>query len=417
MLVKSSDVTDKILNYLLLIYAFSLPISRTAVSGFSLIIPMIWLYRCHTQKTFNLTGREKKLLFFLSLIPIFLTLSLLWSENIWFGLRNIKMFFYWLMIPVIISMGSKSRYNSLINSFIYGTTFSCIFSYLIKFEIINYENVTIHAGNPTPFMNDIEYSVFLALCIILLAQKLLKNIAYRETKSIIYTTLNALFVTVILFSISGRTGQVALLLTIPLFIFIQYKINLRTLIISPLLIVMIFLIGYHTSSAFKGNILYAAEDFNKTLQGNYDSSLGLRASAWAVAFKVIKDKPVIGCGVGDYMDDFKIKMEKFPKYKASDWFPHIHNQYIQITMQAGVIGLIICAIYWLKYLTIPMADKEARIIHITFASIYLLSCLMEPLWMKQFSTSLFALFTGITLGISSYENSKPIAPPGITNTP
>ena len=82
---------------------------------------------------------------------------------------------------------------------------------------------------------------------------------------------------------------------------------------------------------------------------------------------------------------------------------HPHNQYLFVLLQMGVIGLVLFLFIIYQILILKIDDPEIKELSILFASIFFVSCIPEPLLIKQFTLCLFILF----VGLFSIEN-KPI---------
>ena len=61
-----------------------------------------------------------------------------------------------------------------------------------------------------------------------------------------------------------------------------------------------------------------------------------------VSFDILKEHPFIGVGVGDTRNAYREALEhpEFKKYTFTKNVHHVHDQYLQIALQTGLLGLI-----------------------------------------------------------------------------
>ena len=86
-------------------------------------------------------------------------------------------------------------------------------------------------------------------------------------------------------------------------------------------------------------------------------------------------------------------MNKGTKNFMSNFHPH--NQYLQIILQMGIVGLILFGYMIYQLFHLKITDKEIKEISILFATIYFVGAIAEPLLVKQFTLVLFVLFAGL----------------------
>ena len=129
-----------------------------------------------------------------------------------------------------------------------------------------------------------------------------------------------------------------------------------------------------------------------------------RIFLWKSALSVIKEKPILGFGISDAQEKFDVARTKFQteEYRLS-WITHkhldSHNQYLQTTMEFGIIGFLI--LLFLYFYPIFIADKNKRF----FSILLLFLCAYQSLF-DMFLTGPFSTFFGvIIILILSVENN------------
>ncbi|MDT8339415.1 MAG: hypothetical protein RQ763_09460, partial [Sulfurimonas sp.] len=97
--LKNITINDYI-NYIFILYAFLLPISRAGISILTALLFILWLFSNNFSKKVEFIKSNSVILYFLAFIG-FSLLSLFWSENVISGLAYIRKYLYFLVILVI----------------------------------------------------------------------------------------------------------------------------------------------------------------------------------------------------------------------------------------------------------------------------------------------------------------------------
>jgi O-antigen ligase len=398
---------QKTYHYLLLVFAFTLPLSRAANSISTALLLLLLLLQGNYKAQF---ARLKESPFAMAILAFiaFTVLSLLWTQNLKVGLNGQLLYLYWLAIFAIALNVKKEDIHLIIKAFILGMVVSEFLSYGMFF---GFWEINGHGKEyPSPFMMHIDYSVFLAFTAIILLNRLLSNRYTKKEKAVILF----FFLTICgnLFMNDGRTGQLALAFGIFAVVFIHFKLTLKSFLLSIVLFAAIFLIAFNVSDKFHTRILNAQQDITKVEEGKFATSLGQRIAMYTVATDIVKENPLIGVGVGDFKDSAAIALEKnnhgFSK-TVVDFIPkhHFHSQYLNVSVQGGLIGLGLLLLVFYQFAKLPIADPELKELSQLMVVLFLVSFLPEPLFLKQFTNTLFILFAGLFLGASLQENSTP----------
>jgi O-antigen ligase len=71
-------------------------------------------------------------------------------------------------------------------------------------------------------------------------------------------------------------------------------------------------------------------------KGGNDTSIGLRLSFWKNSLEIISETPWFGHGTGSYPVEYQRVIEKTEALAANP-----HNEYLMITVQLGILGLLL----------------------------------------------------------------------------
>lgn len=405
MILRAKLDFDKLYKNSLLLFAFTLPLSRAAVSFFSIWFVLLWIMEGGWEEKVK-SIKNCRVLRTLLLFILLSTLTFFISEDQSMALSVIKKYFYF-MIPFVFftSLRKEKEYiHSAISFFLAGMFISEIIAYGIYFEWWQFNGRP--PSYPSPFMSHIDYSIFLALSSIILLYRLFSD-RYGIRQKILYALF---FVTVTgnLFISIGRTGQLAYLVALIVFGLIRYRFSIKAFGLSLLLILSIFTAAYHISDNFKARVVLAQNDILRIVDGDLKDSWGIRLSYWIVTFNILREHPW-GNGIGDFKLAVKeeIAKEKYsPKIYAKSFLPkfHPHNQYLMILLQTGVVGLSLFLLLLYRIVKLPIRDRELKDLSLLFVTIYIVGFMAEPLLWKQFTAVLFSMFTGLFLAASREES-------------
>lgn len=389
------------MNYLIIAYAFLLPLSRAGVVLLSGLLVIAWLIEGRFQEKYQLL-KESKVILALSLFIIFNIFSFIWSDNIPNAFEYVKKYWYFLPMIVIFTSIQKEYIQKTLSAFIFGMFISEIIAYGVFFELWHFKHAT--PQNPTPFMHHIEYSIFLAFTALILLGRIFreKDIKYKVLYSIFFTTISGnLFLT------AGRTGQIGFILGLFVLAMISFKNKFKALVVSMLLAVIVLGVAFNFSPTFRDRIMLAQSSLlNSIEKKNYCTSWGSRVGAWVVSKDMIMQYPVIGIGIDDNMQEFYRLIEtKYPEMICNEKaLVHMHNQYLQILTQTGVIGLILFLFIFYKIGQLKIKAHEYGQIKYIYLTVILFAFISEVLLHRQFGMALFALIIGLLLAQNRVEN-------------
>ncbi len=379
--------------YLSIVYAFIIPLSRAGIVGISALLILLWILEGEWKE--KLLKLKKCRVFWAFVVFIaYNFLSLIWTNEKELALVYIRKYWYFLPIFVIFTSFPKDKANYLLTAFLSGMLISELLSYGILFELWELRHGT--PDNPTPFMNHLDYSIFLAFTSVTLLIKIL----YSQTaKERLFISIFFITVTANLFITNGRSGQLALLIAVPTTLFLYYNRSaIKSMFIGGLTVISMLILPNILSDTFQNRVGEAVNDLNEALTNkNYQYSWGMRIGAWEVAGEIVTTDPILGVGVEDNIVKLREIVDRVEYLKPIQDFGHYHNQYLEIATSLGLLGLIIFLnIFWQLY-KIDLKNRELHILKIAFLTIFLFGFLAEPFLHKQFTMALFTLVTSYFL--------------------
>lgn len=399
-----SPVYSHILNVFFVVYALLLPFSNafSTHTGPYLLL-LFWVLEGDFGKKLEKIRAEKALWFLLLFFTIS-ALSMLWTDNTSEGIYVLKFYFAITTVFVTFYTSMKARYLlAIVFAFLMSMFISEIISYGVFLEW--WQTKKSSPDMPTPFMHHVPYSIFLAITIfLLLGQILNKKISLTlrlfEAVFLFSTTVN-------LFLNGGRTGQLAFMFGLLIFVTSYFGTKIKYIFATLVVLSSLFVVAYHFSPVFHARAHKAVSDIEKIQSGNLNSSWGSRIAMKIVTYEIIKAQPLLGVGLGDTRDAYKeaLQSEALQKYSFTDNVHHVHDQYLQIILQTGLVGLLFFIMFlWSLFrakTNHPLQKATLNAILIVFLFSF---CADVPL--GNYVSGLFAFTTAFLLHRSQAHGSK-----------
>ncbi len=399
---------SKYINYIILIYAFLIPISRAGISILTVMMTLLWIMEGDFKRKFE-ELKDNKVVIFLIIFVLYTFISLFWTtfESLDHGVGQSFKIVRLIILPmIVIATTLKEEYiPKVITAFLFGMLVSEILSYGIFFEVWTWKHGS--PIDPTPFMHHLDYSTFLAFTSLLLLNQFFHT---DNWKLKFFYFVYFLFVASNLFINGGRTGQLAFLITLFTVGFLNIKHKVLAFILAIILVVAIFYSAYHVSPVFEqrfNDTLYEINHLKADSSIQYEGSFGQRLGAWIIATNMMKDNPLHGTGGGSEMIEFKEyainSTSKFPEVVIN--IAHFHNEYIHTIVEYGIVGLILYLLIWYNLFKMPIKNQNISNLRVIFISVFLIASLVELIFHNQFPMSLFALFVGIFIMLNIKKDS------------
>ncbi len=418
-----NNSSNKIQGYLTEIIFALIPFSilySTALTSISLILLSLMAFIEVDHKSPVFIGIRKDIVTNLKNYiksPPYLALNLLFilvlisginSENTQELLKHLRMRVPFLFVPFGFFVLGQFDRNRMLRYFYYLfiamsiSAIPVIFNYIFNFDKYN-ELIRIGQSIPTP-IDHIRLSIFLALSVgsgIILWLEGYK-IKYKfETNVILFlSVLN--FIVVHLLSVRSGVGSMYLILIIIVLKEIP-KRSKKIGILTFVFLMLVPIISYSFLPTFKNKINYMIYDlkmYNKGEGKSYSDSE--RIYSWIVGKEIIKDSPIIGCGIGDLKDQCKIKYhEVFKEKNLTVKYPH--NQYIFTFAGCGILGLILFIIG--IFVPILYKGNYRDTLFLIFSLTYILSFLVENSLERSYSVAFYLYFTLVSLNYLNRNNT------------
>ena len=248
----------------------------------------------------------------------------------------------------------------------------------------------------------IKTTFFVLLLKTLPSELLLNHLIYKEPRRVWVVVMLVFSGAGLVFNI-GRSGQFAFFGA--LFV-MAFLIMLRPVLrpvrwpyrAAPLGVLLLFVGIYAAVPVFHERFDSAIFELSEAMSGrDFESNQGQRIAGVIVAVDMLKADPVLGTGVGANMTEFRrrLKTDHREFDEAISWFPHMHNQYLQVITELGLVGLAALINIFVQIFRRRFPDLESQRGAMIVGVAYLFGFMGDPFFQKQLPVVLFALALGV----------------------
>lgn len=386
-----------------MLIVFLLPIYQNILSPVIGIWILTSLLRMINKPKFNLNLALISLIFFY----VILVFGLLWTDNLKAGAFDLEVKMSIFIFPFLFLFinYSKRHVKFIFYSFILGILISAILlifkstqNYLITHLIDSYFYINLSNQIHPSYLS---YYVLTALLIILID---MKYKVFSLFSSDVLSICISLFLIIFNLMLLSKIGVACSLVIIFIFL-IDWMVKKKKYIPTTIIISIIFsilYISYQKSSYVNTRTNELVNTLTQNKKNNPNSSTGIRLKIWKEGLNLIKDKPIFGYGTGDVKDvlmqQYKVKQID----RAYNLNLNAHNQFIQISIAVGLVGLLIflSAFYW----GIKLSIAQNNYFLLAFIILSIIFMLPESMLENQAGTIAFSLFFSL-LNQNIYKTS------------
>lgn len=388
-MIKKIDYT-KYINYALIVYAFSFPISKAGTNLFEILAIVLWILEGNWKEKFALY-KQNILSIAIALLIGFSLLSILWHGNAELTFKYVVKYRHLLIIFVFYSSFDKKYASYILSAFLVSMFISELMSYAIFFELIHYKNIS--PSDPTPFMSHMTYSTLLAFTVNVL---LVRFFYEKDLKYKFFYIFFFLTATINLFINGGKTGQIIFIVLILVTVFASVKHKLKAFAISMSTLFIAFFLAYNYSPNFhnRANQLYSGVT-NMVNDNNFNGPGGYRTGLSIIGINTYLQNPILGTGIAYNIKNPETNItNKMLKIINVQRFADYHSAFITISVQLGIVGLIISLLILYSLLTFKIQNKEYKLLSLLFAISFIMFSFTHNTLHTMNPMVFFALFGG-----------------------
>jgi O-antigen ligase len=326
---------------------------------------------------------------------VLLVIGLLWTDDQKAGSFDLEVKLSLVIFPLLFSFlnYSKKQVKYILLAFIAGTIVGAL--YLMYHSFLMYQKN--HAVDSFFYINlsNILHPSYLSLYVVTVITIILIDLKYKVTnifKCDILALVTILFLFIYNILLLSKIGVITSLLVVTFFT-IQWIITKKKYILgSSILLALMFSMyfSYQNSPYAKQRVDEMVVGLTSSNEDKSHSSTGIRIKVWKQSLILIKEKPILGHGTGDVK---KVLMSKYKINKINDAYKkklNAHNQYLQVGIGMGVVGLVVFALIF--YLGFIHGLHQKNYYIFGFIIITLIFMIPESILENQAGTIFFGLF-------------------------
>ena len=408
--VKYFFESDRALGFLLILFAFSIPLGyRLSLYVFGGAIA-IWFF---SGNWFNNYKKLKQFNGVTLLIVLWLLLvfSLIYTSNIENGLFDIAQKLSLLLFPLIFltSKGLIKYKNWIFNAFLLALFIVALFllvralyySLTLEGFVFNpvpvdvpWENYFLYFRFTEPY-HPTYFSLYFSLGLAIISNRIAESLRLKEQ-----FLLSALFLffSAIIYLSSSKAGMIvaALILVFSVFWVISRKSRLlATITVALLGLLVAFFLVKNSRMAYFINYINGSNNKelsseNKEFENQLRSESTVRIEIWRNIPTIVGSNWLLGVGIGDVKEELVAGYKKTGVSYAAEAELNSHNQYFETFVGLGLVGLTILLLILGMGFRASFIQKDMLLF--MFLVIILVNFIFESMFERVFGVMFFSFF-------------------------
>ncbi len=414
--VRNSPFFSKTYTFIIVAFAFSLPLFPKLLAKFIFVWLILWLLEGEFKYKLSAFKTNKLIFFIFTGFYFYHLAGGLYSENIPSFLFDIEVKLSFLIFPFLI-LSPKHKVKTLtfniLKFFIYGIITAIVFCLLRStFRTIMMDEATFMklspGGDPvlqiftytelSYFLHPAYFSAYVLFSLLILFYFKTEDFQfYIVQKNYFFYPIFSLFIVFIIL-LSSKAGLIAFVITSLIVGFAQILKLKKLWYFIPMSIVLFVFI--YLMANYNYRVKFLINEIKKQTkeirsENNNDLITGIkkandRVAIWINSMDITRNNYVFGLGGGDIKDEL---LKMYETKKMDDAFAtklNVHNQYIETLIGQGIIGLL-----WLMsilLLSLIISIKEKNILFTGFIIIASINLFFESMFNTQAGVIFFAFF-------------------------
>jgi O-antigen ligase len=353
-----------ILVYILSIFSHYIPVVTNIMMALVFVLSLTFAFRngiaLSLQKNRALAGIV--LFFFTQLMSVLLSSNKQEGFN---QLSNAIPFFLFAISFCFIDF-KQQTWNRILCFYAVATVIASVIGFAggIYYTVTKHDTGYLYNDNICELLGKqaVYFAFYVSAAIIIFIFQL-TTLRQTKEKPSGWIYLGIIWLFFIIFMLASRAAMFSLLFILLVYlgsIILQRKkymegcILILSLIIGSVVLVKLF---PKTLNRFQGTTETAYQFDNKNVENHFNAAFdttkwngsNTRAAIWTCATEVWEAQPLLGTGIGDKNDELRKKYEEKNFWYALTTDKNTHNQYLDIVMSMGIIGLIIFLLCYFIY--------------------------------------------------------------------
>lgn len=394
--------------YLAMMIALCLPFARLTPIFIALLL-LNWLVEGDFKNKFQLILKNKFALLFLGFFMMHL-IGMLYTSNVDAGLFDLQVKLSLLIFPIVIASRpyTQDQVRNIFFVFIIGGVLASLF--LLTRAMYTWfafaENNFFYQAFSI-LLHPSYLSMYLNVSIAWLLLSLFKKTEFPSRFSSLFSVMIVLFFTFIIILLSSKMGLISLILLFvgfTIYLIISQKRYLVGGVALVVILVSVFsLVQFVPEIGDRvKNAIHAMA--NPPKDNSELESTAVRMLIWKAANTVIAKNAVLGAGTGDGKDALLKEYQERGMVGAYEHTLNAHNQFYQVTVSLGFIGLLLL----LSSLILPLIGvyRSPSSIYILFLLIIIFNFIPESMLEVQAGVMFYAFFNSLLCFCTNFAPNK-----------
>lgn len=393
--------------YVIILIAFFIPLNKEFIAP---LIMLFFITSILNVKKNLFKNINKQLLFIIGFYTVGL-LSLLYGKNIQNTLFNSEIKLSLIAFPISFmfsNLNVKKIHRSVFKSYLEGTIVAVIIVFINSTTEYYYtNNISVFFYDNLSYFSHVSYfSMYVNFSIVVLYYFWFSP----SKKDYIPPYLNfllSLIFSLLIILLASKTGIITMFMIhiVCVVYWIKKYKKYKQALSLVILLSLIISIGLYSSPNVL-NRLYTMKESIFGYNGSPNSSTSIRLAVWKESFSLIKERPIVGYGVGDVSDVLTEKYKEKGFYELANKHLNSHNQYIQILLGSGIVGLL----YFMFILLYPLnkiKDLATYLLFILFILLMFVNMLTESMLETQSGIIFFSFYISLFYCVINNKLDKP----------
>jgi O-antigen ligase len=349
-----------------------------------------------------------KVLFLLYLVYFLWQLvSILYSENSETGWNILFSRLSLILFPIVLTMpGEKILKNIkiLLKLFSISTAIFVLFCYfhslIVSISFIN-GNIVFNPHPPEGYWMSYffgnyfsfnQHPSYLAMYVIFSAIFSFESgfDVIKKSKARYLWFGMGIFLLISLYFLSSRSGFLASIILIPVYFIYRFRNNRKRIFLVLLVIVFVLIPVFTTNERVKIVIDEVSNDaFMKLVKEDG------RLNVWESAVRIIRQNTLLGVGIGDVRDELHKEYVKIGDQDLIDNNYNVHNQFLEVFVESGIVGLFL--FFLILLIALVISFRTGNKLLALFVLMMIIFFMFETVLYRLAGVAFFSLFPFLLL--------------------
>ena len=220
---------------------------------------------------------------------------------------------------------------------------ACLLATLASGVIVALLNLPSWLGRGVVFQNYAVQGVASSIAIIVCIAAIMRPDAFAGDRLLgdrrVMVAASAAMMIDVVFVLTGRSGYLALMVMAVVVVTLLAAGSWRAKAAAGLGVLVCVGLVLVSSAHVRERFEQVVHEIETVDQAPQASSIGYRVVFWRNALRMIRDHPILGVGTGGFQDGYRPYIQGVPGWQGQE-SGDPHNQFLKITTEQGLIGLL-----------------------------------------------------------------------------